>query len=154
MEDVKPSRKKWLVPVIVLSIILFGFVSYQWVIPRTNLEVRTVYHESPGGGGTGGTINLNILITNWGNRQVSSLDCFVFILDNTGKEVARNRIQDMTLSRGENAEIKLPFVGSQYIDYSIIIDLGFESSGNDYSDDIQYETQEDQMNLVFVKNIR
>lgn len=154
MEIGEGSRKKWLVPLIVLGILLLAFLTYQWIIPRTNLEIRTVYHESPGGGGTGGSINLNVLLTNWGNRKLGSLDCFVRIYDDHGREVARNDIDDMSLSRGDNAEIRIAFIGSQYIDYTIDIDVSFSSTGDNYSRDIEHRTVEDQMNLVFVNNIR
>jgi hypothetical protein len=153
-EEVAGSRKKWLVPILVLGIILVAFLTYQWIIPRTNLEIRTVYHESPGGGGTGGVINVNVLLTNWGNRKASSLECSVIITNITGHEVARNNIDDMSLSRGDNAEIKLSFVGSQYSDYIINIDVSFSSTGGTKSADIEHRTVEDQMNLVFVNNIR
>ena len=152
--EVKGSRKKWFIPLIVLGILLVGFATYQWIIPRTNLEIRTVYHESPGGGGTGGVINLNVLLTNWGNREVSDLECSVRVMDDNGREVARNNIDGMSLSRGDNAEIKISYIGSQYVDYTINIDVSFSAKGEDYERDIEHTTVEDQMNLVFVNNIK
>ena len=154
MEQREGSRRKWLVPLIVLGILFLSFMTYQWIIPRTNLEIRTVYHESPGGGGTGGVINLNVLLTNWGNREVTDMDCSVRVIDDSGREVARNNINDMSLSRGDNAEIKISYIGSQYIDYTIKIEISFSSTGDDFQKDIEHRTVEDQMNLVFVNNIR
>ena len=69
------DRLTWLVPLAVLILVLLSFGTYQWIIPRTDLEVRTVYHEAPGGGGTGGTVNINVLLTNLGNREIGSLEC-------------------------------------------------------------------------------
>jgi hypothetical protein len=138
----------------VIGVVLISFVTYQWIIPRTNLEVRTVYHESPGGGGTGGVINLNVLLTNWGNREISDLDCLVIVRNDQGDEVARNEIESMVLNRGENAEIKLTFIGSQYVGYVIFIDIEFLSSGDRHGREIDHDTIEEQMNLVFVDNIR
>ncbi len=154
MEKDGHSKMRWLVPLGVVVIVLLGFIIYQWVIPRTNLEIRTVYHESPGGGGTGGVINLNVLLTNWGNREVSDLDCMVIVHDSNGQEVARNILDDMTLSRSENAEMKLTFIGSQYLLYNISIDIDFRSNGNSHDRFIEHETEEEQMNLVFVDNLR
>lgn len=148
------TRKRWLVPVIVILIVFFGFSLYQWVIPRTNLEIRSLYHESPAGGGTGGSINLNVLFTNWGNREITEFSGMIIVRDHKGIEVARNSVDGMVLSRGDNAEVKLSFIGSQYKEYSIHLDVEFSCSGSTHERTIEHVTIEDQMNLVFVDNIR
>jgi hypothetical protein len=135
-------------------VILLGFATYQWVIPRTDLEVRTVYHEAPGGGGTGGTININVLLTNLGNRQVGSLECDVVVSVEGSGIVARHSLGPETLGQGENVEIKIAHIGSHYDTYILDIDLSFDCSGNSLSKDLSYETEEDVMNLVFVENIK
>ncbi|RLF68833.1 MAG: hypothetical protein DRN57_02830 [Thermoplasmata archaeon] len=145
---------KWWIPVIMVGIVIIAFLFYQWIIPRTNLEVRTVYHESPGGGGTGGVINVNVLLTNWGNREISDLDCRVVVDQVGGGEMARNEAPDLVLGRGENAEIKLSFIGSQFADYKISISLSMICSGSTTERVLVHETEEEQMNLVFVDNLR
>jgi len=154
MEEEKTNRWMWVVPLVVLVVILTLFASYQWIIPRTDLEVRTVYHEAPGGGGTGGTININILLTNLGNRDVSSLDCHATIYIKGGGVVTRHSIVDEVLTQGENVEIKLVHIGSQYETYRLDIDVSFDSVGNSHLENLEYETREDLMNMVFVENIR
>jgi hypothetical protein len=154
MDVEKGKKRKWLVPVIAIAVVLLLFASYQWIIPRTNLEIRTVYHESPGGGGTGGVININILLINKGNRRIDDLDCMVIVRETGGREVGRNNLESMDLSRGTNAEIKLNVIGSQYRGYRISIDLSFEEFRGRETVTLEHSTTEDQMNLVFVDNIR
>jgi hypothetical protein len=154
MEEKVGKRKRWLIPLTAIVLVILAFASYQWIIPRTNLEVRTVYHESPSGGGTGGVINVNVLITNRGNRPVEDLDCMVIVRDLDGREKGRNMVENMGLERGQNAEIKLTIIGSQYIDYTISVDIDFETYKDSARETLEYHTYEEQMNLVFVDNIR
>lgn len=144
---------RWLIPLIILLVIFVTFATYQWVIPRADLEVRSVYHESPGGGGTGGAINYNVLITNWGNRRVEDLNCAVRIFNSSGGEVAMDSITDVSLYRRDNVEMALHFVGDQFSDFEIRIHLFFDCKGNSYVEDLDYYTKEDQMNIVFVDHI-
>ncbi|MFW3146285.1 MAG: hypothetical protein ACMUIE_05690 [Thermoplasmatota archaeon] len=147
------NRWKWVLPFVVLIVILVVFSMYQWVIPRTDLEVRTVYHEAPGGGGTGGGININILMTNKGNRDIEELTCFARVRDQEGEVVAFREVESLFMESRENVELKLHFVGSQYETYRISLDLDFSSVGRQYSRDLTYTTVEDTMNLVFVEKV-
>jgi hypothetical protein len=147
------TKWMWIVPMAVLLVILLGFASYQWLIPRTDLEVRTVYHEAPGGGGTGGTINVNVLLTNMGNRDVSTLKCDVIVMLEGGGSVARHSLGPESLGQGENVEIKMPYIGSQYDNYLIDIEVSFDSSGDSHYKSLNYQTEEDVMNIVFVENL-
>jgi hypothetical protein len=143
----------WVLPLAVLLVILLVFSSYQWLIPRTDLEVRTVYHEAPGGGGTGATLNVNILLTNLGNREISSLKCDVIVSVQGGGQMRRHSLPPDSLSRGENVEMKLSFIGSQYDNYSIDLDVSFDCSGDSYYEEWAYTTKEDVMNIVFVEHM-
>ena len=143
----------WMVPVAVLIIVLISFGTYQWIIPRTDLEVRTVYHEAPGGGGTGGTININVLLSNLGNREISSLESTVSVMLKTGGKVSNHETGPDTLASGDNIEVKITYIGSQYDTYLIEIQLRFDCSGDTHTTTLNYETKEDVMNLVFVKNL-
>lgn len=154
MTIVKREGRRWFIPLIAISLVLIIFASYQWIIPRTDLEVRTVYHESPSGGGTGGVININVLMINKGNRRITGLDCMVIVRDLNGKEVGRNMVEEMDIGNGANTEISITVIGSQYNSYSINIDLDFETTGGSRERSIQHITTEDVMNLVFVNNIR
>lgn len=144
----------WALPLGVLLVILLSFATYQWIIPRTNLEVRTVYHEAPGGGGTGGTININVLFTNLGNREIKSLECDAVVSVMGGGVVARHSSDPEDLVKGENIEIKITYIGSHYDTYLIDLDVSFECSGDSHSRSMSYRTVEDTMNLVFVENLR
>ena len=146
-------NRKWMIPLIVLLLILAGVVSYQWLIPRTDLEVRTVYHEATGGGGTGGLIHVNILLTNWGNREISDLHCRYTVSIVNGSEMAHHESSSMILQRKDNAELKLDFVGSQYWEYLIEIQISFTGSSGKVSKDLAYNTFEETMNIVFIERI-
>ncbi|MGA1792961.1 MAG: hypothetical protein ACMUHM_03330 [Thermoplasmatota archaeon] len=144
----------WLVPVAVTLILLISFGMYQWVVPRTDLEIRTVYHEAPGGGGTGGTIHFNVLLSNMGNREISSLECSVLVQLKGGGKVASHDMEPEMLAPGDNMEIKITYIGSQYDTYIIDIDVRFDCSGDTHTGSLDYETKEDLMNMVFVENMR
>ena len=154
MKESIDTKWMWALPLVVLLIILLSFASYQWLIPRTNLEVRTVYHEAPGGGGTGGTININVLLTNLGNREISSLKCDVIFSIQGGGIVQRHSMGPESLVQNENIEIKVSYIGSHYDTYLIGIDVSFDCSGDSHSKSLNYETKEDAMNLVFVENVK
>ncbi|MCU0798488.1 MAG: hypothetical protein MUC62_02305 [Candidatus Thermoplasmatota archaeon] len=144
---------KWVAPLIVLLVVLVAFTTYQYILPRTDLEVRTVYHESPGGGGTGGVINVNILLTNKGNREVTGFDCSVNVMMTDGIEMTRGGFEDETLLSRDNTEIRLYFVGSHYSTYRIVVRVVFGSMGNTITQELVHSTIEDSMNLVFVDRI-
>jgi len=148
------ERAVWLVPVVVTMVLLVSFGMYQWVIPRTDLEVRTVYHEAPGGGGTGGTIHFNVLLSNLGNREIGSLDCSVLVQLKGGGKVASHETGPEALVPGDNMEIKITYIGSQYETYLIKIDVRFDCLGDTHTQTLDYETKEDLMNMVFVENMR
>lgn len=149
-EEDRSNLWKWAIPTGLVVILLFSFATYQWIIPRTELEIRTVYHEAPGGGGTGGMINLNVLLTNWGNREVEDLDCTAVIRETGGSEMGRGIIEGESLLRKDNVEIVIQFVGSQFNTYDIELSIRFGCTGNTYINEFSYSTFEDQMNIVFV----
>lgn len=148
------NKWMWMLPLGVLLVIILSFATYQWIIPRTDLEVRTVYHEAPGGGGTGGTININVLFTNLGNREVRSLECDVSISILDEGVVTRHSSGPDTLSSDENIEIKITHTGSHYVTYVIDLEVSFECSGDSHSRTMSYQTVEDTMNIVFVENLK
>jgi len=144
---------KWVVPLLVLSLLLVSFLTYQYIVPRTVLEVRTVYHESPGGGGTGGAMNVYVLLTNRGNREIGGLQCSVHVISGDGTELTRSAMDGETLASRENTEMRLSFIGSHYSEYRMIVRLRFESTGNTVAEELVHTTTEDSMNLVFVDRV-
>jgi hypothetical protein len=155
MDDNQNDRRwMWALPFTILAVILLSFATYQWIIPRTNLEIRTVYHEAPGGGGTGGTIHVNVLFTNAGNREISDLESIITVSNAEGGVLARHTLVPTKLEIRKNVEVKLILLGSHYEEYRISISLDFVSSGDSNSNSLTYNTAEDVMTLVFVENIR
>jgi hypothetical protein len=154
MNGGEDRRWMWALPFAVLAVILLSFATYQWAIPRTNLEIRTVYHESPGGGGTGGTMNVNVLFTNKGNRDIDDLRSTITVIE-VGRGIReRYSLDPSRITTGRNIEVKITFIGSQYETYRISAVVYFECTGDSYTETFEYETVEDVMNLVYVENIR
>ncbi|MGA1848776.1 MAG: hypothetical protein ACMUHB_05485 [Thermoplasmatota archaeon] len=147
-------RWMWALPFAILAVILLSFATYQWAIPRTNLEIRTVYHESPGGGGTGGTLNVNVLFTNKGNREIEDLGSTITVTE-LGRGIReRYSLDPSNIGTGKNIEVKIAFIGSQYETYLISVSVSFVCTGDSHAQTLEYQTVEDVMNLVFVENIR
>ncbi|MBN1539913.1 MAG: hypothetical protein JW939_07195 [Candidatus Thermoplasmatota archaeon] len=153
LKDGWEKKLPWMAPLVVLIVLLISFGMYQWAIPRTELEVRTVYHEAFGGGGTGGTVNVNILLSNLGNRNLRSLECSVSVRLKDGGSVGKHDPDPSDLAAGENIEIRITCIGSHYETYIIDMDVRFDCSGNTHLRSLSYETREDTMTLVFVENI-
>ena len=152
IEEERGSRK-WIIPVVILVIVLLAFISYRWIIPRTELEIRTIYHEAIAGGGTGGSINVNVLLTNEGNREVTDLTCSVIITQKGEGTVTEQMVEDVALERGDNTEIKIRFTGNQFSTYVIHLQVDFISSGEDHSGAFTHETHEDVMNILFLDTL-
>jgi len=138
----------YLVPFAVLAVILVTAGTVIYVVPRTDLRVRIVYHETPGGGGTGGIMNINVVLDNRGNRDISGLDCGVSVTRD-GRPVSADSVADVSLPPGDIAEVRLVIIGSQYYTYSIISHIRFECRGQTYMADLSCVTVEDEMNQVF-----
>lgn len=147
------GQRRWAVIIIAILVLTGIFVTYNWLIPRPDLEIRTVYHETPGGGGTAGIMHVNILLTNEGNREITSLICAYRVSRVGGGEVANHIPGVNELEPGKNVELKLDFLGSQFWDYRIDIDIEFDCSGSSYGRSYTLYTEEDAMNLVFVEYI-
>jgi hypothetical protein len=142
-------RAVYAIPAVIVLVLLIGAGVYLYVIPRSGLSVRTIYHETPGGGGTGGVINVNIVMENTGNQGVDGLSFEIGIKNSTGAYMTGRSGQDLSIPPGKNAEIKLNFVGSQYDTYEIKIHIRFDSGGDTTISDLLHRTVEDEMNLVF-----
>ena len=103
------GNRIWLVPLLSLLVLLIAFATYEWVIPRTNLEIETVYHEGIVGGGTGGSINVNVILANEGNREIEDLNCRILIREKYGVLITEKVVEGIALGKGENTEVKIHF---------------------------------------------
>lgn len=98
-------------------------------------------------------MNINVLLSNLGNREVESLECSVSVSLKGGGIIAKHGSGPDDLAAGENIEIKITSIGSQYETYLIDMDVRFDCSGDTYTSSFKYETVEDVMNIVFVENL-
>jgi hypothetical protein len=144
---------RWAVPSAVIVLVIISIISYQFIVPRTSLEVRTVYHESPGGGGTGGIINVNVLLSNRGNRDLTDIACTVLVRDGSGSVLSRDGLEGTSLRSRDNTELRLSFVGNHYSTYTITLTIELVSMGDTLAREIVHTTREDSMNLVFVDRL-
>ncbi len=65
-------------------ILVVGLSLYTYVIPRTDLTIRTIYHEAPGGGGTSGVMNLNVLLSNTGTLELENFTLTIEVTEGQG----------------------------------------------------------------------
>ena len=140
--------------VVVLAILIVAGLQ-AFIIPRTELEVRTVYHESSGGG-TAPLIDFNVRFTNEGTRDINSLIVNVEIYNSTGHRVATRNLDytGNTLLKGERIDLDIPFYGSQLEDYKIRIGVAFQGHRGYVETTLEHITHEPEMNQEFVDLVK
>ncbi len=149
-----PGRNRVIV-VTLIVVLLLGMVSvsYNFIIPRTEVEMRTVYHERPGGGGTGGGINVNFFIDNQGTAEINQVKVTLKVFNETMQLMAStNRTYSSVAMKGYR-EVALAFIGNHYEDYTIQVSCSFRSFGEAYARTYEYRTVEEQMNLHYIEEV-
>jgi len=126
---------------------------YSFIIPRVGAELTVVYHEASGGGGTGGVININIKVENTGNLPLDDIEVRFIVQNDTGSPQANASDTHYQIAPGGEEEFKNFFFGSQYEDYTIIIDISFDAGDIRYSETYTYETWEPDMTIQFTEKI-
>ena len=132
-----------------IAILIFAGL-YAYIIPRTSLEVRTLYSEGSGGGMTP-QINVNVKLTNRGTRDITGLSGNVTVTSSDGAMVASKEFSytGSRMNRGENMEIALHYHASQLEDYNITINLSFRGHDGSVREVFEHTTHEPDMNIEF-----
>jgi len=150
---IKGKKLVFIMVFLVLLIFIFSQVLYFYVIPRITIDLKTVYHEATGGGGTGGSINVNTKFINSGTVEVENFIILVTILDNSKTLLVNETYNQGTMSPGNSHELKFTTNGDTFKTFYIIVELQFNNGNNDYSKKYLYETHEDSMNIGFEDQI-
>ena len=150
---VKGKKLVIILVIVILLILIFGQLLYYFVLPRVSIDLKTVYHEAMGGGGTGGLININSKFINSGTVDVENLKITVTILDSTNKLLTNETHEQGIVNPNDNHEVKLKTNGNTFEKFYIIVEIEFNTEKNEYSKKYLYETHEDAMNIGFEDNI-
>jgi hypothetical protein len=152
-EVVKGKKQVIIIIITIIMVILISQLLYSYVIPRVTLDLKTVYHEATGGGGTGGLVNVNSKIINSGTVEAKDLKIFIQVLDFNEEILINETFTEDTFSPGQAHEVKLVTNGNCYTDFFIILEVQFYTSGNEYYEKFRYKTHEDAMNIGFEDSI-
>jgi hypothetical protein len=150
---VKGKKPVIILVVVVILIILFSQLLYTFVIPRVTIDLKTIYHEATGGGGTGGLINVNTKIVNSGTVEARDLEVKVEVLNSTKKLLTNDTYYEDILSPGESYELKLTTNGNCFETFYIVVEVQFDTSNKDFYEKYEYKTHEDAMNIGFQDSI-
>jgi len=150
---IKDKKAVIILVIVIILILIISQILYYFVLPRVTVDLRTVYHEATGGGGTGGLININSEITNSGTVDINSLEITIIVLNSTDVMMINENYYHGLLTPGESHEIKLVTNGNCYEDYYITVDIHFETTNQEFSEKFNYRTHEDAMNIGFHDSI-
>ena len=114
--------------------------------------MRLFYHEAPGGGGTGGVINVNVLVTNEGTVNLEDFQLLLEVEDPDGNLMARENYTT-SITPGEEKQPRLVFRGDQHLTYFIRLEVSFTAAGEDYRKTYSYNTHGEAMNQEWVEGI-
>jgi hypothetical protein len=145
----KRRGKLMLVVAVVLVVVLIPLV-YFVVIPRTDLTLKVSYNES-----VLNQINVDSELRNGGTVAVEDLTVEISVVNTTDQEMAGRNYTVRSISPFSEPERldAITFRGSQYEEYTIIIDLEFSSGGQKYSGHWSHETEEPWMNQDFTETV-
>lgn len=142
ISDRPPKEKKnvkrtaTIILVIAVVAILIITMSYQFIIPRLDLKVITVYRES-----SGLSINVDSKIKNEGTLSLKDFSMNITILNESGGVVARGEHYISSVdAHSEEKFDNIQFYGDQVDPYTINIEIDFESSGRSYSETFRHSS--------------
>jgi len=134
-------RKKQQMAVLAVIMILIGALLYGYVIPRTALQVETLYHQSFSGNSIG------VRLKNTGTRDVTNLSVDMEIFDEDGKSVHHPApLNGIDIPAHKSYKFSTNFRGSQIEKYRIVMNFLFESGGKDYNETVRHTTDGEYMN--------
>lgn len=128
-------------------VIVVVLAIYQYVLPRTDVKVITVFHE-----GSLNVINVNVKLRNDGNGEITDIQVGVTVRNATSTFIHQiyNR---SALPPSSDVEFKPYFFGDQYEIYHIAVEVSFVSHGVDFAREFSY-TAKDYMTLRFEDSIQ
>ena len=147
---VKKRRGRLMLVVAVVLVVVLILLLYYVVIPRTELTLKVYYNES-----VLNQINVDSELRNGGTVAVDDLTLEISVVNSTDQQMGEHNYTVRTIApfSGPERLEAITFRGSQYEDYTIIIDLQFNSGGRAYSGHWSHETEEPWMNQDFTETV-
>ena len=147
---VKKGRRKLKLAAAVVLVIVLVPLLYFVVIPRTELTLKIYYNES-----LLNQINVDSELRNGGTVGVDDITLEISVVNFTDAQMGHQNYSVPSVG-SFSAPQKLDaitFRGSQYEEYTIIIDLHFSSQGRDFSGHWSHDTEEPWMNQDFTETV-
>jgi hypothetical protein len=140
-EERNVRRTATVIFVIVIAAILLIMLSYNFIIPRTELNIISVYRES-----TGLVINFDTKVENLGTLDIQHYTMNVTITNSSDGVVAKGDyyVSDLDAHTTESFD-NIYFFGDQFERYTIEIWVRFESSGEDYNETFTHTVDENML---------
>lgn len=151
MEETPVQGRKavWLIFLIFIAVIFFGYLGYNYVLPRAQMDVKVIYHE-----GVMGNMNVAISLSNSGTVALSHVNISISVNDETGREIVERKMFYSSMPSGGRRIIDLNFSGDQNLDHTISIVLSFSSKGKEYDRDWTFEEDGGYMNVAFERTVK
>jgi hypothetical protein len=144
----KGRRKLKLAAAVLLVIVLIPLL-YFVIIPRTELTLKVFYNES-----LLNQINVDSELRNGGTVSADDISLEISVVNSTDAQMGQgNYSGSIGPFSGPKKLDAITFRGSQYEDYTIIIDLKFSSGGRDYSRHWSHDTEEPWLNQEFTETV-
>jgi hypothetical protein len=131
-KDVRRTGTIIFVLVVIALIVLT--LTYNFLIPRVELNVITAYRE-----GTGLSINVDSKIQNLGTLAITRFSMNITIMNESSGIVAKENyyLADLDAHSSHGFD-NINFYGDQFEAYRISIKIDFESEGGQYSDNYEH----------------
>ena len=127
--------------ILAVIVLLTGALLYAYVVPRTTMQVETLFHQSFSGNSIG------VRMKNTGTLDISNISVDVEVFDMDGESIHHpDPIRGIDIDAHESYEFSTSFRGSQIVKYKIVINLTFESDGEEYDETIRHTTSGEFMN--------
>ncbi len=135
---INKKRLAILVSIIIIVAVVLSFLSYYFILPRTEIKIITVYREA-----SGMAILIDTEIENVGTLEIKHFTMNISVMDENDDMVAEGDyyLNDLG-SHDSHGFDNIYFKGDQYLKYRISIKIKFESSGKEHSKNFDHTTSE------------
>lgn len=135
-KDIK--RIALIIFILIVVACLVIVIAYNFLIPRIELNVVTVYRES-----SGLAINVDSKVKNEGTLSIQHFTMNITVLNSSNGVVAKGDFYLADLeAHSSHSFDNVYFFGDQYEPYHIQIKINFESSGKGYSEVFDHTVKE------------
>ncbi len=125
-------RNLMIIAAVAVAVLVVVAALWFYVIPRTELQVTTVYRE-----GSLNVININVKLENTGTENIEKIIWEIEVRNDTRSFIDETgNISD--IRPGGSKQIATYFFGDQWETYEIFVNLSFESKGTVFSEEIRH----------------